>query len=180
MTPRPGPWLRLTALAATAGVATVVVTGQWGLAHDVAAHATLALLAAVATAAWLAHRERAELTAATVGALLLFGAAGLAALAGAPAGLHLGLGAAALAAAAVATVLSHRGGARVPRGAWRDYVTLTKPRIMVLLLITAAGGMVVGAQGLPSPGLAAAALGGLALACGGASALNHVLDRDVD
>jgi protoheme IX farnesyltransferase len=51
---------------------------------------------------------------------------------------------------------------------------------MVLLLLTAAGGMVVGAGGLPSASLAAAALGGLALACGGASALNHVLDRDVD
>jgi protoheme IX farnesyltransferase len=51
---------------------------------------------------------------------------------------------------------------------------------MVLLLITGAGGMVVGAGGLPSAGLALAALGGLALACGGASALNHVLDRDID
>jgi protoheme IX farnesyltransferase len=158
----------------------VVATGEWGLAHDVAAHTTLALLAAVATAAWLAHRDRVGLTAATVLSFLFFGAAGLAALAGAPGGLHLAFGAAALAAAAVVTVISHRGGERVPRGAWRDYVTLTKPRIMVLLLITAAGGMVVGAQGLPSTGRAAAALGGLALACGGASALNHVLDRDVD
>jgi heme o synthase len=178
--PQPGPWLRLTALAATAGVAAVVATGDWGLAHDVAAHATLALLTAVATAGWLAHRDRPELAATAVGALVFFGAAGLSALAGAPAGVHLGLGAATLAAIGVAAVLCHRGGERVATGAWRDYVTLTKPRIMVLLLITAAGGMAVGAQGLPSPGLAVAALGGLALACGGASALNHVLDRDVD
>jgi protoheme IX farnesyltransferase len=51
---------------------------------------------------------------------------------------------------------------------------------MSLLLATAAGGLVLGARGVPSAGLVVATLGGLALACGGASALNHVLDRDVD
>ncbi|MDQ4081605.1 MAG: heme o synthase, partial [Actinomycetota bacterium] len=54
------------------------------------------------------------------------------------------------------------------------------PRIMSLLLATAAGGLVLGARGAPSAGLVLTTLGGLALACGGASALNHVLDRDVD
>ena len=43
----PGPWLRLLALASTAGVAAVVATGEWGLAHDVVANITLVLLAAV-------------------------------------------------------------------------------------------------------------------------------------
>ena len=180
MSPRPGPWLRLTALAATAGVAAVVATGQWGLAHDVAAHVTLALLAGTLLAVRLAHPDRPDLLAAGVAALCLFGAAGLAALAGAPDGLHVAAGALALAAAAVSTALAFRGGSAVPAGSWRDYATLTKPRIMVLLLITGAGGLVVGAEGLPSAGLALAALGGLALACGGASALNHVLDRDID
>ena len=65
-------------------------------------------------------------------------------------------------------------------GPWRDYVTLTKPRIMTLLLLTGAAGMFVGAQGVPPAGLFAAAMLGLALACGGASALNHVLDADID
>jgi protoheme IX farnesyltransferase len=177
---RPGPWLRLTAGAAAAGVAAVVATGEWGLAHDVAANVTLALLAGTALTARLAHPERPDLLGAALSALVLFAAAGLAALAEAPAGVHVALGALALAAAAVAAALAFRGAGRVPAGSWRDYVTLTKPRIMVLLLITAAGGMVVGAEGLPSAGLALAALGGLALACGGASALNHVLDRDID
>ena len=40
----------------------------------------------------------------------------------------------------------------MPRATWRDYLTLTKPRIMVLLLITGAGGMVVGAGGVPPAG----------------------------
>jgi heme o synthase len=177
---RPGPWYRLTALAATAGVALVVTTGDWAFAHDVTAHATLALLAAVVLSALLAHPGRLDLVAAPAAALVLFAGAGLAALTGAPTIVHVGLGAASLAAAAVAAAASFRGGEKVPRGAWRDYVTLTKPRIMVLLLLTAAGGMFVGAKGVPSADLLAATLGGLALACGGASALNHVFDRDLD
>jgi protoheme IX farnesyltransferase len=79
----------------------------------------------------------------------------------------------------VALALSFRGEA-LPFGSWQDYVTLTKPRIMTLLLLTGAAGMFVGAQGWPDgPGFVAAMLG-LALACGGASALNHVMDADID
>jgi protoheme IX farnesyltransferase len=180
MSPRPGPWLRLTAVAAIAGAAAVVATGQWGLAHDVAAHVTLALLAATVLTTRLAHPDRRDLLGAAGAAFLLFSLAGLAALAGAPAWLHVALGAVALVSGAVAAAFAFHGGTPVAAGSWRDYVTLTKPRIMVLLLITGAGGMIVGAGGLPSAGLTLAALGGLALACGGASALNHVLDRDID
>ena len=61
-----------------------------------------------------------------------------------------------------------------------DYVALTKPPIMFLLLITALGGMVLAAQGVPSISLVALVLVGGALASGGASALNHYLDRDID
>jgi len=63
---------------------------------------------------------------------------------------------------------------------WRDYVTLTKPRIMSLLVLTAACADVAAARGNPSlVGLLALIVGG-GLACGSASALNHVLDRDID
>jgi heme o synthase len=175
-----GPWLRLLSLAAVAGVAVVVATGPWALAHDVTAHVTLTLLFAVVLSARLAHPDRRDLLAAAVASFLLFGAAGLAGLLDAPAAAHLTLGALALSAAAVSAATAFRGGAPAPRSDWRDYLTLTKPRIMVLLLVTAAGGMVVGAQGVPAAELVAATLGGLALTCGGASALNHVLDRDVD
>jgi heme o synthase len=51
---------------------------------------------------------------------------------------------------------------------------------MTLLLLTGICGMFVGAGGVPELGDLAAMIGGLALACGGASALNHVLDRDID
>ena len=51
---------------------------------------------------------------------------------------------------------------------------------MSLLLLTGVCGMFVGAQGVPPLGDLAALVVGLALACGGASALNHVIDRDID
>jgi protoheme IX farnesyltransferase len=51
---------------------------------------------------------------------------------------------------------------------------------MSLLLVTGLCGMFVGARGVPSLWQAAVTMLGLALACGGASALNHVLDRDID
>ena len=51
---------------------------------------------------------------------------------------------------------------------------------MSLLLLTGAAGMVVGAGGLPPPGRIATTMLGLALACGGAGAFNHVIDRDID
>ena len=66
------------------------------------------------------------------------------------------------------------------QGPLRDYVTLTKPRIMSLLLLTGAAGVFVGAGGVPAAGVFVATMTGLALACGGASALNHYLDRDID
>jgi heme o synthase len=63
---------------------------------------------------------------------------------------------------------------------WRDYVTLTKPRIMSLLVLTAVCAMIAAAGGDPALVPLAALVVGGALSCGGASALNHVLDRDID
>ena len=68
----------------------------------------------------------------------------------------------------------------MPSGPWRDYVTLTKPRIMSLLLLTGAAGCSSARRASPTAWLFAATMAGLALACGGASALNHVLDADID
>ena len=93
--------------------------------------------------------------------------------------LHVGAAAAAFGASLLVVVAAFRGRA-APLGAARDYLTLTKPRIMSLLLLTGAGGMFVGAQGAPPPDLFVVTMVGLGLACGGASALNHVLDRDID
>jgi heme o synthase len=62
----------------------------------------------------------------------------------------------------------------------RDYVSLTKPRIIVLLVLTELATMVIAARALPSlPLLLWAAIGG-ALASGGSGAINCWYDRDID
>jgi heme o synthase len=60
------------------------------------------------------------------------------------------------------------------------YVALTKPRIIVLLLITTVPAMVLAARGLPPPWLILATLVGGTLAAGSANAINMYLDRDID
>jgi protoheme IX farnesyltransferase len=170
----PGPWLRLTALAGALATLLAVVSGAAGLgaAHRVLAALALPPLVAVVAAAWLAHRR---LLPGSLAALGLFGVATVVTVHTA----HVAAAAVAFAAASVSAAATFRGAA-APRASWRDYVTLTKPRIMSLLLLTGLGGMFVGARGAPSAWLVAATMAGLALACGGASALNHVLDRDID
>jgi protoheme IX farnesyltransferase len=61
-----------------------------------------------------------------------------------------------------------------------DYVALTKPRIIELLLVTTVPTMIVAERGLPSLWLVAATVLGGTLAAGGANAMNMVVDRDID
>jgi protoheme IX farnesyltransferase len=170
----PSPWLRLVALGASAATLLAVVSGaaSLGAAHQLLSALALPPLVAVLVAAWLGHRRL------VVPALLSIALFGLAALITVD-GLHLAAAAVAFASTLVLTALTFRGEAE-RLGPWRDYVTLTKPRIMSLLLLTGVCGMFVGAQGVPPLGDLAALVVGLALACGGASALNHVIDRDID
>jgi heme o synthase len=172
--PAPGFWLRLTALAATAATLLAVVSGVAGLdtAHRALAALAVPPLVALVVAARLAHRR---LLGPSLASLVLFGIAA----AVMPRPLHIAFAALAFAASAWAAARSFEG-APASRASARDYLTLTKPRIMSLLLLTGAAGAFAGAHGRPSLGAVALTLGGLALACGGASALNHVLDRDID
>ncbi len=62
----------------------------------------------------------------------------------------------------------------------RDYVTLTKPRIISLLLVTTFTPMVVAAGEWPSGWLVLWTLVGGYLMAGGANTLNMFLDRDID
>jgi heme o synthase len=61
-----------------------------------------------------------------------------------------------------------------------DYVALTKPRIIELLLVTTVPTMIVAERGLPSLWLVSATVLGGTLAAGGANAMNMVADRDID
>ena len=166
--------MRLTAVGAAAGTGLAVVSGAagGGIEHRALAAVAVPPLAALIVAAWVAHRR---LLAPAVVSLVLFGAA---ALVTSDVG-HVVLAAGAFAATVVTAAATWRG-EPVADGSWRDYVALTKPRIMTLLLLTGFCGMIIGAEGWPATWLVAVTMLGLALACGGASALNHVLDRDVD
>jgi heme o synthase len=181
----PGPILRLAAIggALASGAVVVSATMSMGDAHRALALVALPLLVGVAVTARLAYpRLLLPATAAVVLMLAAIGSGGLVALtdkAGWARWLHVGLAGAALGAALVSAVDSLRG-EPLPFGSWRDYVTLTKPRIMSLLLVTGAAGMFVGAGGRPHATTFVEAMIGLALACGGASAMNHVLDADID
>jgi heme o synthase len=181
---RPGAWLRLSALASAAGAALIVVFASLGFdaAHRAVAALSVAPAVAVVVAAWWWHPPLRRPAVATLGLLLATASVGGLIATGTPTTLlhvaHVGLASLALAAAAVTVVRA--GGETIPTGSLRDHITLTKPRIMSLLLVTGACGLVVGAGRVPDAGRFAAAMAGLALACGGASALNHVLDRDID
>jgi protoheme IX farnesyltransferase len=60
-----------------------------------------------------------------------------------------------------------------------DYVALTKPRVISLLLVTTLGSMFV-ANSSPSLGVILATMLGGYLAAGGAGAINHYIERDID
>ncbi len=168
-----GGWARLTALAAVAGTGLAVVSGAagWGTAHRLLAAVALPPLAALAATAWVTARR---LLPASLASLGFFAVAAL--LTGPV--VHLAAASLAFASAVYLAALTFRG--ELEQGPLRDYLTLTKPRIMSLLLLTGAAGVFVGAGGVPAAGVFAATMVGLALACGGASALNHYLDRDID
>nr|WP_269807623.1 heme o synthase [Pseudomonas sp. NMI795_08] len=66
------------------------------------------------------------------------------------------------------------------RAGWRDYFELTKPKVVVLMLITSLVGMFLATRaGVPLPVLLFGNLG-IALCAGGAAVVNHVVDRRID
>src|SRR5438034_11214734 len=71
---------------------------------------------------------------------------------------------------------------RRPRssGVLSAYIQLTKPRIVLLLLITTVPAMILARRGLPSLWLIVATLVGGTMSAGGANAINQYVDRDID
>ncbi|MEU4644046.1 heme o synthase [Micromonospora sp. NPDC023814] len=71
-------------------------------------------------------------------------------------------------------------GRRDVRAVVSAYVTLTKPRIVELLLVTTVPAMMLADGGMPSLWLMAVVLVGGSLAAGAASVINCYIDRDID
>ncbi|WP_278355800.1 heme o synthase, partial [Idiomarina abyssalis] len=63
---------------------------------------------------------------------------------------------------------------------WRDYLELTKPRVVALLLLTAVVGMCLATEELVSMNVLVPALAGIGLMSAAAAAINHLVDRHID
>jgi heme o synthase len=63
---------------------------------------------------------------------------------------------------------------------WRDYLSLTKPRVVLLHLLTAAAAMFIASAGIPSISTLVFTLLAGALVAGSSNALNCYFDRDID
>lgn len=72
------------------------------------------------------------------------------------------------------------GGTAHLLGHWRDYLELTKPRVVALMLFTSVVGMLLAAPGQLSWWVLLVGNLGIALAAGSAAAINHLVDRRVD
>jgi heme o synthase len=72
------------------------------------------------------------------------------------------------------------GPAVIARTGWRDYVELTKPKVVLLISFTAVVGMFLATPGLPPPPALACGTLGIWLAAASAAAINHVIDQRID
>jgi protoheme IX farnesyltransferase len=66
------------------------------------------------------------------------------------------------------------------RASWKDYVALTKPRVVSLLLFTTLAAMIIAKGGWPGWVLFLAVAVGGYMSAGAANAINMVIDRDID
>ncbi|RUO66206.1 protoheme IX farnesyltransferase [Pseudidiomarina planktonica] len=78
------------------------------------------------------------------------------------------------------TVTEHQSNEHKRHVSWRDYLELTKPRVVALLLLTAVVGMCLATPTLPSWSIIIPAFIGIGLMAGSAAAINHLVDRHID
>lgn len=63
---------------------------------------------------------------------------------------------------------------------WRDFLELTKPRVVALMILTAVIGMLLAAPGVPGWDILLFGNLGIALLAGAAAVVNHVVDQKID
>ena len=66
------------------------------------------------------------------------------------------------------------------RALWKDYLELTKPRVVALMILTSVIGMFLSVPGLVPIEVLILGNLGIALCAGSAAAVNHLVDRQVD
>ncbi len=68
----------------------------------------------------------------------------------------------------------------IEKASWKDYLELTKPRVVLLMVITAIVGMCLASPGPINPGVFIFGNLGIALAASAAAVINHLADRHID
>ncbi|MFC4257556.1 heme o synthase [Marinobacter lacisalsi] len=63
---------------------------------------------------------------------------------------------------------------------WRDFLELTKPKVVALMILTAVIGMLLAAPGVPGWDVLVFGNLGIALLAGAAAVVNHVVDQKID
>ena len=66
------------------------------------------------------------------------------------------------------------------RYVWRDYLEICKPKVVLLMLMCAAGGMFLAVPGMVPPNIILCGLSGIALVAASAAAINHIADAQID
>lgn len=177
----------------------VSTLGWVAMAHRMVVLVTAALVTSQFARAWKGQRSQpAQLTAATAALLFMLGQVYIGAIvatrsfpldlialhAAASAGLWAAQIVVAISAGfANRTPVEETEEAREPLPVGpriKDFVILSKPIIVLLLLVTTYAGMVVGGKAIPTLELTLWTILGGALAAGGSSALNQFIDRDTD
>ena len=69
---------------------------------------------------------------------------------------------------------------RAPTASWRDYLELTKPRVVLLMLLCALAGMFLAAPSAPPAIVVVPGLLGIALVAASAAVINHIADARLD
>src|SRR4051794_3138063 len=69
--------------------------------------------------------------------------------------------------------------ARPLLSAWRNYVALCKPRVVLLMLLTVVVGMYLATPGWVNLFLLSISLLGIGLCAGSAAAINHLVDKRI-
>lgn len=68
----------------------------------------------------------------------------------------------------------------IHKASWRDYLELTKPNVVALMILTSVIGMLLAVPGMVPLDVLVLGNLGIALCAGGAAAVNHLVDRQID
>ena len=74
----------------------------------------------------------------------------------------------------------NESGAEMAKAVWRDYLELTKPNVVALMILTTVIGMFLSVPGMVPVNVLILGNLGIALCAGAAAVVNHVVDRQID